>query len=119
MENVSKEEKWESIKSLQSTIHKLENSLSQMTQKGSNTTLVTKRLKAIHVGLATLENIWNQKPHTYNSQDLTEARDILTGLFPSIEKAYTKSKTGSPQRTLLKRRIKSLELAVQGIDDLS
>lgn len=43
MENVSNVDKVESIKSLQSTIRKLENALSQMTQKGSNTTLVKKK----------------------------------------------------------------------------
>ncbi|QEQ17553.1 hypothetical protein F0362_13295 [Bacillus sp. BS98] len=44
MENVSNLDKSESIKSLQSTIRKLENALSQMTQKDANTTLVKKRL---------------------------------------------------------------------------
>ncbi len=52
MKNVSNIDKVESIKSLQSTISKLENALSQMTQKGSNTTLVKKRLKAAIIGLA-------------------------------------------------------------------
>nr|WP_202404712.1 hypothetical protein [Shimazuella alba] len=109
----------ESIKSFQSTIRKLENALSQMTQKGANTTLVKKRLKAVYIGLAILENVWNQKPHPYTQEDLAEARNVLTGLFPSIENMYAKSKAGSPQRTLLARRIKSLKLAVQAIDDLS
>ncbi|EJV85382.1 hypothetical protein IG3_02126 [Bacillus cereus HuA2-1] len=45
MENVSNIDKLESIKSLQSTIRKLENAFSQMTQKGANTTLVKKGLK--------------------------------------------------------------------------
>ena len=61
MENVSNVDKLESIKSLQSTISKLENALSQMTQKGANTTLVKKRLKAVCIGLAMLENVWNQR----------------------------------------------------------
>ncbi|MBU5218371.1 hypothetical protein KQI67_16915 [Bacillus albus] len=116
MENVSNIDKLESIKSLQSTIRKLENALTQMTQKGANTTLVKKRLKAVCVGLAVLENIWNQESHQYNHEELAEARNILTCLLPSIEKAYDKSKAGSPQRTLLTRRIKALELSIQAID---
>lgn len=108
-----------STKSLQSTISKLENALSQMTQNGANTTLVKKRLKAVYIGLAMLEHVWNQRPHHYTQEDLAEARNVITGLFPSIENSYTKSKAGSPQRTLLERRIKALELAVQAIDDLS
>lgn len=118
MENVSNADKLESIKSFQSTIRKCENALAQMTQKGANTTLLEKRLKALYIGLAMLENVWNQKPHHYTQEDLAEARNVLNGLFPSIENIYAKSKAGSPQRTLLERRIKSLELAVQAIDDL-
>ncbi|GAB0167777.1 hypothetical protein LSPCS325_12140 [Lysinibacillus sp. CTST325] len=115
MDNVSNVEKSESIKSLQSTISKLENALSQMTQKGANTTLVKKRLKAVCIGLAVLENVWNQSPHYYSQAELADARNVLTGLFPSIENVYVKSKAGSPQKTLLERRIKALELAVQAI----
>lgn len=118
MENVSNLNKSESIKSLQSTISKSEKALAQMTQKGANTTLLQKRLTALHIGLSILENVWNQRPHYYTQEDLAEARNVLTGLFPSIEDIYAKSKPGSSQRTLLERRIKALELAVQGIDDI-
>ena len=119
MKEVSNLDKLESIKSLQSTINKLENALSQMTNNGVNTTLVKKRLKAVYIGLAMLENVWNQSPHHYTQEDLAEARNVITGLFPSIENSYVKSKTGSPQRTLLERRIKALELSIQAIDELS
>lgn len=84
MENVSDAVKLESIKSLQSTISKSENALAQMTEKGANTTLIKKRLKALYVGLAILENVWNQKPHNYIREDLAEAHNILCDLFPSI-----------------------------------
>ncbi|MET3659179.1 hypothetical protein [Sporosarcina psychrophila] len=119
MENVSNVDKLESIKSFQSTISKLENALATVTQKGANTTLLKKRLKAIYIGFAMLENVWNQKKHHYTQKDLAEARNVLTGLFPSIKSIYVKLKAGSPQRTLLERRIKALELAVQAIDDFS
>ncbi|ULL19890.1 hypothetical protein DVH26_20545 [Paenibacillus sp. H1-7] len=119
MKQMTELDKLEAIKSLQSTISKLENALSQMTQNGTSTTLVKKRLKAVNIGLATLENVWIQKPHNYSQEDLAEARNVITGLFPSIENSYVKSKDGSPQRTLLERRIKALELAVQAIDGLS
>ncbi|WP_039042329.1 hypothetical protein [Sporosarcina sp. ZBG7A] len=119
MENATNVNKVESIKSLQSTINKLENAFSQMTQKGANTTLVKKRLKAVSIGLATLEYAWDQKPYHYTPADLVEARSVLNGLFPSIENSYAKSKAGSPQKTLLERRIKALGLAVKAIDNLS
>lgn len=119
MENVSNADKLESIKSLQSTISKLEKALSQMTQKGANTTLVKKRLKAACIGFAILENVWDQRPHNYTQEDLAEARNVLAGLLPTIESSYVKSKAGSPQKTLLERRIKALELAIRAIDNLS
>ena len=117
MENVSSEIKTESIKSLQSTIKKSEKAFAQMSQKGASTTLIEKRLMALRIGLAVLDNVWNQGSHQYTQDDLVETRNILTGLFPSIEDIYSKSKTGSPQKTLLEIRIKALELAVQAIDD--
>lgn len=118
MENISEADKFESLKSLQSTINKLENALSQMTQSGANTTLVKKRLNAVYIGLAILENVWNQKPHLYTQKDLVEARDVLLGLTPSVENSYMKSKPGSPQKTLSERRLKALRLVVQAIDEL-
>jgi hypothetical protein len=117
MENVTASVITESIQSFQSTIRKSENALDQMTQKGANTSLIRKRLKAFHIGLAMLEYAWYQRPHPFTSEELTEARQILTGLLPSIEKIYAKSKEGSPQKTLLERRIQAFNLAVQAIDD--
>ena len=119
MKNIPKAMQLESIESFQSTIRKCENALAQMTEKGSNTTLLERRLKALRTGLDLLENAWHQKPVSYSWEELVEAREVLTGLLPSIEKAYGKSKDGSPQKTLLERRIKSLELAIHAIDDFS
>ncbi len=61
-----------------------------MTQKGANTTLIKKRLKASYIGLAMLENAWHQKAHDYTQEDLAEARNVLMGLFPSIENSFAK-----------------------------
>jgi len=119
MESVPDERKLESIKSLQSTISKSEKALAKMTQSGANTTLIKKRLMAFHIGLAVLENAWNQNAHHYTKEDLSEARKVLAGLFPSIESIYVKLKEGSPQRTLLERRISALEIAIRAIDDIS
>lgn len=57
MEDVSSVDKLESIKSFQSTISKTEKALAQLTQKGTNTTLLRKRLDALHIGLDVLENV--------------------------------------------------------------
>ncbi len=118
MENILKINKLESIKSFQSAISKSEKAFAQMMQKGANTILLKKRLLALQIGLAMLENVLNQKPHQYTRENSIEARNVLMGLFPSIENIYAKSKAGSPQRTLLKKRIKALTLAIQAIDDI-
>ncbi|QLG40095.1 MULTISPECIES: hypothetical protein [unclassified Paenibacillus] len=117
MENVSEEEKLLSIQAFQSTIRKSENALTNLTQKGNNTTLLNKRLNALNIGLAMLETVWNQEAHQYTKEELAEARNVLNGLFPSLENSYSKSRAGSPQKTLLRRRIKAFELAVQAMDD--
>ncbi|MBX0315812.1 hypothetical protein [Planococcus glaciei] len=117
MEHLSALVKEQSIKSFQSAIQKCENAWIQMNEKGSNTTLLEKRLNALKVGLAVLENAWNEQNHPYTSDELAEARIILKGLVSTIKNSYAKSKPGSPQRTLLERRKKSLDLAIQAIDD--
>ncbi|MDF9840255.1 MULTISPECIES: hypothetical protein [unclassified Paenibacillus] len=114
-----KSDQIESLKSMKSTVRKLENAVSQMTESGANTTLVKKRLHAVSAGLALLENAWEQKPHSYTPEDLAEARKVLQGLILSVENSYAKSKAGSPQRTLLERRLVGLNQAVQAIDDSS
>lgn len=119
MDNISNEDKLLSIKSFQSSIRKSEKALEQMTEKGANTTLISKRLKALQIGLAVLEKVWNLRTYEYTKEDLAEAHDTLIGLLPSIENIYAKSKVGSPQKTLLERRIKSLKLAVQAIENIT
>ena len=116
MENVSQEDLLQSIKAFQSTIRKSGNALVNMTQKRNNTTLLQKRLQALYIGLALLEKVWNQKSHPYTEEDIAEARLVLMGLFPSLESMYANSKEGSPQKTLLERRIKAFHLAVQAMD---
>ncbi|AIQ53594.1 hypothetical protein [Paenibacillus sp. FSL R7-0331] len=112
-------EQIESLQALQSTIRKLESALSQMTESGANTTLVKKRLRAMCAGLAVLENTWEKKPCPYTLEELAEARKVLMELTPSVESSYARSKAGSPQRTLLVRRLRALQLSVQAITDLS
>ena len=119
MDKVSVDLQLESIKSFQSTICKTERAVDQMKVKGAQTGLVEKRLHALLIGLAVMETVWNEKPNSYSREELVEARIVLAGLLPSIENQYAKSKAGSPQRTLLERRLQSLELAIRAIDDLS
>ena len=110
--------KQELLKSFQSTIRKTEKAFEQMTQKKANTSLIQKRLKAFHIGLAVLEKAWNHQPHPYSQEELAEARNTLMGLLPSIQTIYEKSKDGSSQKTLLERRIQSIERAIEEIENV-
>ena len=119
MDKVSADIRLESIKSFQSAIRKTEKAAAQMKGKSAQTGLVEKRLHALLIGLAVLETVWNEKPNSFSREELAQARTVLAGLLPSIENQYAKSKACSSQRTLLERRIQSLELAIMAIDDLS
>jgi hypothetical protein len=117
LQSVSKEVKTESIEAFQSAIRKSENALESMSHKGSNTTLIKKRLHALTVGLAVLESYWDQMPCDYNREELAEARNVLIGLLPSLQKMLEKAKAASSQNTLIERRIKAFEMAVAAIDE--
>ncbi|QTC41466.1 hypothetical protein I7V34_20855 [Bacillus sp. V3] len=117
MQIVSKEVKTESIEAFRSAIRKSENALESMSHKGSNTTLIKKRLHALQIGLAVFESYWDQRPSDYNREEIAEARNVLIGLLPSLQKMLEKAKAGSPQKTLIERRIKAFEMAVAAIEE--
>ena len=119
VQDASPASRLQSAEALASSIRKSEAALAQMRRKGANTTLVSRRLRALTTGLAALEQAWHGRSHPYTPADLAEARDVLTGLLPSVERIYARSREGSPQRTLLERRITALRLAVQALDDAS
>lgn len=119
MENAPTTTRVQCIRSLQSSISKSEKALTQMTLKGANTTLLEKRLTTLRIGLAVLETVWNQSPNQYTRDELRAARGVLAGLLPAIEGIQAKSPEGTPQRTLLERRMKALKLAIKAIDHLT
>lgn len=106
-----------SIKSLTSTFGKLSNAYKSMTEKGSNTTLVTKRRSAVKIGLESLENRWNGGIFSYDEADIEASKDILQGILPSIEKQIEKAKEGSPQKTVNERRLTALLLAIESLEE--
>ncbi|EIM05276.1 hypothetical protein A1A1_17145 [Planococcus antarcticus DSM 14505] len=80
MENVAADVRLESIESFQSTIRKSEKARAQMTQKGGNTVLIEKRLRAFHISLVVLEKVWHDKPHLCSQEELERAREVLTAI---------------------------------------
>lgn len=118
MAEISEQKKMESIHSYQSTIRKMEKAFSEMQKKDADTKLIRRRLESVKIGLAVLEYAWFGKAHGYQIEEMTEARAVLFGLLPSLDSAYQKAKEGSPQRTLLTRRILSLKQSIEIIDEV-
>jgi hypothetical protein len=117
MDDVTEAKRLEAIRSIQSTIRKCEKALVQMTRKGANSAVLRSRLNALNVGLAMLEDVWDHRPHRHSREELAEAREVLEGLFPSMKAIHARSRAGGPQKTLLERRLKALDLVVRAIDE--
>ncbi len=66
MKTPSQEAQDLSIKSLESTFNKLSNAYKNMTEKGSNTTLVKKRRNAVKIGLESLKGTWGGEDFPYD-----------------------------------------------------
>ncbi len=97
-----------------STIGKLEKTLLTLQRKGAPTALAERRLRAYRVGFAVLF----PDGLSYCSDELREAQTVLSGLIPSLENSYNNLVPGSPQRTLLERRMSSMCKAIRAIDEL-
>lgn len=113
MVNGSQETLEMSIKSLESTLNKLIKSYKTMKEKGATTTLVEKRLQAIKIGLEGLKG----KCFSYDEETLLNTKKILQSLIPPIEKQIGKAKKNSPQRTLNKRRLTAIKLAIESLEN--
>ncbi|MEK4283885.1 MULTISPECIES: hypothetical protein [Ureibacillus] len=117
MNTINKETKVLSIQSLESTLLKLTNALNSMKEKGSNTTLVEKRMNAVKVGLKSLKNDWNGEVFSYDEEIIYSAKEALLNIIPSIEKQIAKAKEGSSQKTLNERRLTAMKLAIQSLEN--
>lgn len=97
-----------------STIKKLEKTILTLQGKGASTALAERRLRAYRLGFAVLF----ADASSYSIDELKEGNAVLSDLIPSLERSYAKLAQGSPQRTLLERRISSMRVAIRAIDEL-
>ncbi|ANY76783.1 hypothetical protein BBD41_28625 [Paenibacillus ihbetae] len=105
------------IQSMQSTLRKLESGFKRMTEKEANTSLIKKRRDAVKIALDSLEHAWHGTDFPYEMSDILEARTVIAGILPSVKSQYENAKEGSPQKTLLVRRIASIEAAIDALDN--
>lgn len=117
MEQVDETVQKQSIDSCVSSIRKLKKAYAGMQQKGSSVTVVARRLQAFQIGLAALQSAWADQPFPYTAEEASEAGALLASLFPSLESMVGKCIPASSQATLLARRIRSLKLAIQALDE--
>lgn len=110
----------QSLASIRSTIRKLEKADRTMTGAPAGTTLVRRRLDGLRVALAALEGFPEEQGVQgviYSSERLKAAEAVLTGLIPSLEQQLAKARAGSPQDTLIRRRITAFGLALEQIKE--
>ncbi|MEC1686630.1 hypothetical protein [Bacillus mojavensis] len=117
MKTVSEEIQDLSITSLESTFSKLSNAYKSATEKGSNTTLVKKRLNAVKIGLESLKGTWNGDDFCYEQEIILTSKEVLQDIIPSIKKQIAKAKEGSSQKTLNERRLTALKLAIESLEN--
>lgn len=118
MENLTAEEKQQSIEAFKSIIRKSEKALSHMNTDASQSKLLAKRMKAARIGLDTLVARWEGRQLDVGGPELIEAKKELEDLLSTLPSFLNKLKTGSGQRTYITRRIRACEAAVLHMNDL-
>ncbi len=118
MENLTAEEKLQSVEAFKSIIRKSEKALSHMKTDAPQTRLLEKRMKAAQIGAETLLARWEGRELDVCKTDLTEAKKELESLLLTLPSFLKKSKEGSGQQTYITRRIEAIKVAVFYMDDL-
>lgn len=118
MENLTAEEKQQSVEAFKSIIRKSEKALSHMKTDAPQTRLLEKRMKAARIGAETLLARWEGRELDVCKTDLIEAKKELASLLLTLPSFLKKSKEGSGQRTYIMRRIEAIKVAVFYLDDL-
>ncbi len=117
MDNVTSSDLNESKKALVSAIQKSKKALAQMTKKGANTQLLTKRLKVLSTSLEILAMNGQTPSDLYSFGELRDIREGLVDLLISIKRINENLRLGSSQKTLLEKRISAMNLVIQMIDE--
>ncbi|MBW3111611.1 hypothetical protein KYJ26_07205 [Bacillus sp. MCCB 382] len=117
MDNITNEEKQQSIEAFQSVIRKSENALASMKSGSAQSRLLEKRLKAARIGEGLLAARWEGKELDVSHDELVEAKQVLEGLLLMLPGFLEKTKPGSGQRTYIERRIKAFQMAVSYLNE--
>lgn len=116
MNNIDSELKKNSIKSLDSTLKKLEKAYIKMNDEGKNITVVRKRRNSIKIGLDSLQNDWEDHDFNYSKEDIVLAIEVLYSLKPSIQKQIDKVDGFSSQKTLNEKRLNAINLSIKSLE---
>ncbi|OEL04683.1 hypothetical protein AST12_00650 [Staphylococcus succinus] len=116
MNSIDNELKKNSIKSLDSTLKKLEKAYTTMNNEGKNITVVRKRKNSIKIALDSLRNDWENHDFNYSKEDIVLAIEVLDSLKPSIQKQIDKVDGFSSQKTLNERRLKAINSSIKSLE---
>lgn len=119
MECVHEKEREESLRAVRSAVGKTRKALAKMNPDRSSSRLAAGRLRALSSGLEGLECVWNGEAFQGNREEIIRDREVLANLIPSIREIGKRFPEGSPQHTLIRRRVRALELAIQALTELS
>lgn len=76
------------------------------------------RLQAHEVGITALKALWDNQTYAFSKQEAQSAKQVLQGLLPSILTMLKKLDGAKSQRTLLERRLRSLQYAIKALDEI-
>ncbi len=119
MESVHEKERKESLGAVRSAVGKTRKALMNLNPDSFTSRLAAGRLRALSSGLEALECIWNGEAFRGNREETIRDREVLMSLIPSIREIGKRFPEGSPQHTLIRRRVRALELAIQALTELS
>ncbi len=107
--------KEEALRSLQSTVHKLEKAHQSQMSRGLHAPVTAARLEAMRIAYAVVAEV---DLSGFTKAHRKEAQKVLLSLLPSLFRMQTKFADSAGQHTLLVRRIRSIELALSRLAEL-
>ena len=114
MDDITKKDMEEALRSITSMISRTENAKGKFVQGTSQHTLQKNRLKALHIAssLISKELAVRDAADCYTEEDLKNALAPITSLISKSEKAREKLKQGTWQLTMLSNHLKALHIAL-------
>lgn len=110
MDNFTTDELQEALRPITSLISKSEKAQQKVAVGTWQHTMLRDNLKALHIAFA-LMNHETDNTNSFTRDDLQEALRAVTSMISKTDKAGAKFTPGTSQSTLLRNRLKALQMA--------